>query len=127
MFLELLYELISDISPLYFYLSIILSIICAYKIMNFGLNRFLNKHDVSIHDQQLFITRFNQNMIPSGQLFEQQNWLAKKTMRIEAPDDDSDNESFSFLNKFSMKRGGTKCRNILYSLSLKNILGFYSF
>lgn len=116
--IELLNELVSDISPIYFYISILLTIVCTYQL-------FLITGKGNIGNNNVFIRKYHAikvRLLPMQELFGEiigiHDWITKKTKRKAAPDDDTDHPSFSFLSTFLQIRGGQSCK-IIYSLSLK--------
>ncbi|MUK87802.1 hypothetical protein GMD78_05225 [Ornithinibacillus sp. L9] len=122
MFLEMINDFANEFSPLYLYVSAVLSI--------FYLNRFYNGVHHSVWENHLHIRKWheiqiqllpNQIMIP--RLIEFRNWIAIKTKRIEAPDDDTDADSFSLFQAMKL-RGGKQWRKHPYSLSFENIALF---
>lgn len=121
MLFDLLYEVVGEISPMYFYLSIILSIICSYRMMNMGMHHSI----ISNHDYTKECHAIHMKLLPMhepiSQITEIHNWITHVTKRIDAPDDDTDVHTFSF-QKHQILRGGKLWRKNLYSLSEKNIV-----
>ncbi|MEW9675722.1 hypothetical protein ABRT01_05980 [Lentibacillus sp. L22] len=119
--LELLNQLTSDVSPFYVYLSIILTIICAYRGMSFTMGNTIQQNQ--IFTRQWHATRFR--LLPAqeelGANTEIHHWIAAKMKRIEAPDDDSDSHSCSLKVLNDYHRGGQKWNANLYSQLLENI------
>ncbi|WP_174616025.1 hypothetical protein [Virgibacillus ihumii] len=120
MVFELLYDVVGEISPIYIYLSIILSLVCSFRIMNVSMQHsIIRNHDYTkeCHATHIKLLPVNE---PIGQVTEIYNWITHRTKRIDAPDDDSDHHSFSLHKKFL--RGGQSCKRNLYSLSFTNIV-----
>ncbi|PAV29662.1 hypothetical protein CIL05_09825 [Virgibacillus profundi] len=121
MLIEILFDILSDFSLLYFYVSIILSIFCAYQITHFSLFNIKKMNECYTREHHSIQARQIPLVSVVGEVIEKRDWLTNKTKRIEAPDDDAEIHSFSLVNKRTIKRGGQQWKNILYSLSLKNI------
>ncbi|WP_085992929.1 hypothetical protein [Oceanobacillus senegalensis] len=120
MLLEFIYEMMNDLSPLYIYLSLAVSILYLDSIhMN-----------VQPYENQVYIRRWHeiqiqllpkQDIIP--RITEIRSWITTKTKRIDAPDDDTEAHSFSSLINQN-NRGGKQWNQHLYSPLLKNIALF---
>jgi len=117
MFLELLSELLNEFSPMYFYLGILLSII-QFEHIQFDYQKHIYQNDVFIRKSHAL--QFQLLILPEAPsvTVQKRNWLAHKTKRIEAPDDDKEDSSFSIFNK-KINRGGQKWRQLLYSQNLR--------
>ncbi|WP_156288684.1 hypothetical protein [Oceanobacillus salinisoli] len=119
MLLEIINELLNELSPFYCYLSVFISIVYLERI------RFeWQQHGL---ENQLYIRKCHEvefRLLPKQKciprIIEIRNWITTKTKRIEAPDDDSEAPSFSFIHSIQL-RGGKQWKQNLYSLSLKNI------
>ncbi|SDQ76654.1 hypothetical protein [Virgibacillus salinus] len=120
MLLELLYELLGEMSPMYFYLGIVFSIICSSRFMYKGFHNSLMNNYVYTRKRHALHFKLLPKQEQLGAIIEVRNWITHTTKRIDAPDDDTDNQSFSITN-INKKRGGQQCKGILYSLSLENI------
>jgi hypothetical protein len=120
MLLEFLYESLSDLSPLYLYLSVLLSMIFALRFMPFFMESFAENSKLYRQKLHARKAKLVQMQAPKTVLIEKRNWLSRKTKRIEAPDDDTDSESF-LLQAINKKQGGTTWKSNLYSHSLRNI------
>lgn len=120
MFIELLYELLGEVSPMYFYLGVVLSVIFSYRLMQIDMSNTLMKNHDYIKESHALHFKLLPKQEPLGEAEEIHDWIVHTTKRIDAPDDDTDNQSFSFI-KSMIKRGGQQWKRILYSLSLKNI------
>lgn len=116
---ELLNGLANDISPIYLYVSILLTIVCSYQLLSISLKGNAGNNNVYIREYHAIKVR----LLPMQELFGEiigiHDWITKKTKRKAGPDDDTDHPSFSFLSIFLHNRGGQSC-TIIYSLSLKN-------
>lgn len=120
MIIELIYELLGEISPMSFYLGLVLSIICSYRLMNVNMHHTITRnHDYTKECHAIHFKQLPKHE-PLGEIREVHNWITHTTKRIDAPDDDTDNRSFSF-KKTPTIRGGQQWERILYSLSSKNI------
>ncbi|MDY0406411.1 hypothetical protein P5G51_014335 [Virgibacillus sp. 179-BFC.A HS] len=121
MSVELLTEFINDISPFYFYLSILLSAVSVMHIANVHLQRFMHKAN--------FYTEGQAPKEQAPPVPEQindtrgvRNWITLKVKRMEAPKEDADLPSKSATNSLMfIFQGGLRWRKNLYSLSLKNM------
>ncbi|WP_077324679.1 hypothetical protein [Virgibacillus siamensis] len=121
MVFELIYDVVGELSPMYFYLSIIFSLICSYQIMNMNVHHsILSNYDYTKECHAVYIKLLPKNE-PISQITEIHNWITHTTKRIDAPDDDTDDHSFS-LQQNQILRGGQQWRKNLYSLLLKNIV-----
>ncbi|TFJ91898.1 hypothetical protein [Lentibacillus salicampi] len=122
MVIELLYELFTETSPFYLYLSMVLSAMAAIKLIQFDhLHEFTGHghvykrktHAIQIHSAPI--------QEPIGEATEIMDWIVKMAKRIDAPDDDKDDHAFSFFKPMMKKRGGQLWNDNLCSLSRKNI------
>ncbi|WP_010531395.1 hypothetical protein [Lentibacillus jeotgali] len=121
MIIELLYELLAETSPFYFYFSVFLSVIGSIKITQLGLNKFVghayvhtkNSHSVKIQSAPI------QESI--GEVTDVMVWIVQKAKRIDAPDDDNDDHACSFFSTMMKKRGGIRWNKHLYSHSRRNL------
>ncbi|GAA0594621.1 hypothetical protein GCM10009001_08430 [Virgibacillus siamensis] len=115
MFFELLYDVVGEISPIYFYLSIIFTLVCSYRIMNMNIHHpIIRNHDYAKECHAIYIKLLPIN-VTIGQIVEIHNWITHTTKRIDTPDDDSDHHSFSLQKK--LLRGGQIWGKNLYSRS----------
>ncbi|GGB61600.1 hypothetical protein F3157_09470 [Virgibacillus dakarensis] len=119
--LELVNDLMSDITPLYLYLSIALSMICAYRGISLNMHMINQNNDFATRQWHAARFRLLPRQEDLGANTEIQNWIATKTKRIEAPDDDTDAHSFLFSTATKKKRGGQQWKENLYSHPLQNI------
>ncbi|WP_099157532.1 hypothetical protein [Virgibacillus ndiopensis] len=119
--IEVLYDLLGEISPFYFYISIVLSMICAYRFLNMDMHNTMMDNNVYTREAHASKIQFLPKREPIGEIPEIHNWITNTTKRIDAPDDDSDNDSFSFITKYIIIRGGQQCKIVLYSLFSRNI------
>ncbi|WP_188456341.1 hypothetical protein [Virgibacillus oceani] len=119
--IELLYDLLGEISPLYFYISIVLSMICAYRFFNMDMHNTLMDNNIYTRESHASKIQLLPKREPIGEIPEIHKWITNTTKRIDAPDDDSDNDSFSFINKEKINRGGQQCKIVLYSHFSRNI------
>ncbi|MFD1849852.1 hypothetical protein [Oceanobacillus bengalensis] len=119
MLLELMNELLSEFSPIYFYFGLLLTIVY-FDPFQFTVKRKIVENQLYMrHSHELkYQTLPRQSLIP--RIIELRNWLTTKVKRVEAPDDDADAHSFSYPN-LNQIRGGQKWKKHLYSLLLKNI------
>lgn len=120
MLIELLYELLGEMSPMYLYLGIVFSIICSSHLMYAGFHNTMMNNYVYTRKCHALHFKLLPKQEQAGAVIEVRNWITHTTKRIDAPDDDTDNQPFSFI-KITKKRGGQQCKRILYSLSLENI------
>ncbi|MEN1968674.1 hypothetical protein WMZ97_11450 [Lentibacillus sp. N15] len=116
--LELLNQLIDDVSPFYVYLGIILTIICAYQGISLTMGNI--NHQNEVFTRQWHAERFR--LLPAqeerGINKQIHNWITIKTKRMEIPDDDTDSHSFSTHTFNTTNRGGQQWKENLYSQSL---------
>lgn len=117
--IELLNGFASDISPIYVYVSILLTIFCSYQLISFGLKDSVKKNNMFIRDYHAIQVRLLPLQASFCENTDIRDWITKKTKRMASPDDDTDHTSFSFFNNVFKLRGGQLCK-IIYSLSLKN-------
>ncbi|WP_164669873.1 hypothetical protein [Virgibacillus doumboii] len=120
MIIELLYELLGEMSPMYFYLGFALSVMYSIRVLNVDMNNtFMSSHDYAKECHALSFRQLP-DQEPLGEIDDIHNWITHTTKRIDAPDDDTDNHSFSFTNN-TILRGGPQWTKNLYSLSFRNI------
>lgn len=120
MITELLNELVNEMSPFYLYISILLTIFSSYHFLSIGVQSVTRDHDIltrKYHDIRIRLLPMQELY---GEIAEVLDWITRKTERIASPDDDTDNQPFSFLKLFLQLRGGQQWKIILYSLFLKN-------
>ncbi|CDQ41249.1 MULTISPECIES: hypothetical protein [Virgibacillus] len=120
MTIELLNELFNDVSPLSLYLSLLLTIVTTYQFLAIDARSIMENNNVltrEYHNQRVRLLPMQELL---GECAEILQWLVKKTKRIASPDDDTDQQSFSFF-KDLLQRGGKQCKVNLYSLFLKNM------
>ncbi|MFC4558986.1 hypothetical protein ACFO3D_12360 [Virgibacillus kekensis] len=118
MLIELLYELIGEASPMSLYLGIALSLIGHQQLMNIGqLETGLSQYDYihELHNHYYNLQPRHESTIPVRDIY---NWITHTTKRIDSPDDDSDNHSFSFPYNQHKRGGHNDWKKTLYSLSL---------
>lgn len=121
MLLELLNELLNDLSPFYLYLSLIIANL-HLEFLQLGLQYRSFENHLYIrkcHDVQFRLLP-KLKIIP--RIIELRNWICMITKRIESVDD-SEAPSL-FVNLRIQRQGGKKWSQNLYSLSLKNIAFF---
>ncbi|GAA0442919.1 MAG: hypothetical protein ACQEWU_09970 [Bacillota bacterium] len=122
MMIELLNEVVNDVSPFYLYISILLTIVSTYQFLTIDARNIIENNNILTREYHNLRVR----LLPMQELFgecrEVIEWLIKKTNRIASPDDDTDNESFSFQANELSKRGGQQWIVNLYSHSLRNIV-----
>ncbi|MDY7046438.1 hypothetical protein RVS70_19815 [Virgibacillus sp. M23] len=122
MMIELLNEVVNDVSPFYLYISILLTILSTYQFLTIDARNIIENNNILTREYHNLRVR----LLPMQELFgecrEVIEWLIKKTNRIASPDDDTDNESFSFQANELSKRGGQQWIVNLYSHSLRNIV-----
>ncbi|WP_208585823.1 hypothetical protein [Gracilibacillus suaedae] len=119
MAIEIIGELISDLHPMYIYLSFYITLIGSYGLLHIT-HYQLKSHEKIINNNYYSIQlQLQQKALIIGQWIDILSWLTNKIKRKESPDDDEDNHSFSFVQTISLKRGGQTCN--LYSHSLKII------
>ncbi|RDW19730.1 hypothetical protein [Oceanobacillus chungangensis] len=119
MFLELLNELLSDFSPIYLYLSFLLSVVY-FDYIQLDFRCSIDKNHAFIRRSHALKVDSLPIQQPISGAIEIHNWLTNKTKRIEIPDDDNDAHSNSTFS-IDKNRGGQKWKKHLYSRSLKNI------
>lgn len=120
--IELLNGLGNDISPFYLSISILLTIVSSYQILSIEARNLTINNNVCTREYHDIKVRLLPMQEQFGEVVEVHDWITKKTERIASPDDDTDNQSFSFLNFLLQIRGGQQWKNNLYSLSLRNIV-----
>lgn len=118
--IELINELVNDMSPFYSYISILLTIVCSYQFISIGVQGITRNNDILTREYHDIRVRLLPMQELYGEIAEVLDWLTRKTKRIAAPDDDTDNHSFSFIKLSLLIRGGQQWKIILYSLFLKN-------
>lgn len=121
MSVELLTEFINDISPFYFYLSILLSAVSVLRIANVHLQRFVSNQNFYGQGQA---PKIQNPPIPEpiGEISGVRSWITLKVKRIEAPEDDTDSDPIrKNISHLFTQRGGLRWKINLYSLSLKNM------
>ncbi|WP_096271417.1 hypothetical protein [Paucisalibacillus globulus] len=122
MLLDFLMELYSDFSPMYFYFSMVLSVLCSihwmpYVTRNVYQNSRINVY--SFHNGKVEqVTRNN----AINEMNKTRQWLAIITKRIAIPDDDEETASSLYFSRFKQIRGGKICKNNLYSHSLRKLV-----
>ncbi|QTM99734.1 hypothetical protein ERJ70_10735 [Sediminibacillus dalangtanensis] len=119
MLIELLNELLSEASPFYFYVSMMLAIYCAFgfSVMAFpSLSKSSEMVTRDYHAIQFRLLPVERRLTETGEVI---TWIARKIKRKDGPEDDTDNHSFSLTNQKYTLRGGQQWKNILYSLPFK--------
>ncbi|RDW17576.1 hypothetical protein CWR48_13720 [Oceanobacillus arenosus] len=119
MLLELLNELLSDFSPIYLYLSFLLSVVY-FDYIQLDLRCTVYKNHAFIRKSHALKIQSLPKQQPITGVIKIHNWLTNKTKRIEIPDDDNDPHSNS-TSTLDKNRGGQQWKKHLYSRSLKNI------
>ncbi|AXI08545.1 hypothetical protein CUC15_06260 [Oceanobacillus zhaokaii] len=119
MFLELLNELLSDFSPIYLYLSFLLSVVY-FDYIQLDFRCAIDKNHAFIRKSHALKLDSLPRQQPISGAIKIHNWITNKTKRIEIPDDDNEAYSNSNISKDKI-RGGQKWKKGLYSRSLKNI------
>lgn len=121
MVLDLLNEFINDTSPFYFYFNLLWATVGALQLIHFNVHQFMKYRELHTkHSAKVQVEKFATDE-PIVENLEIRKWLTNKFKRIEAPDDDTDSDSFSFFTKAIENRGGREWKNVLYSPFLKNI------
>ncbi|WP_249870665.1 hypothetical protein [Oceanobacillus saliphilus] len=119
MFIELLSEFLNEFSPIYIYLSLLISVL-HFEFGQLNEQNRLFKNDwyaQKSNTLQFQMTSFPEMNVAAITI---RNWIANKTKRIETPDDDKEDSSFSIF--YSTKnRGGQKWKQHLYSPNLRII------
>ncbi|WP_068675530.1 hypothetical protein [Oceanobacillus sp. Castelsardo] len=121
MLLELLNELLNDLSPFYLYLSLVIANL-HLGFLQFDLQYRSFENQIYIrkcHDVQFRLLP-KLKIIP--RIIELRNWICTITKRIDSIDD-SEAPSF-FVTLITKRQGGKKWSQNLYSLTLKNIAFF---
>jgi hypothetical protein len=119
MMIEFLNGLANDISPFYFYVSILLTIVCSYQLLSIDLKCNAGNNNVFIRKYHAIKVRLLPMQELYGKITGIHDWITKKTKRKASPDDDTDHPSFSITTRFLYIRGGQTCK-IIYSLSSGN-------
>jgi hypothetical protein len=118
--IELLNQLLNDMTPFYLYVSILLTMVSVYSFTAINTRDIMSKN--YLHIRQYHDERFR--LLPMQELFgmcqEVFQWFVKKANRLAAPEDDTDHLSFSFIYRDLLLRGGQQCKVILYSLFLRS-------
>lgn len=120
MAIELLYDLLAEVSPMYFYLSIILSMVFTFRMVDINVSSTMMANQK--YTKEYHALAFKRLPIDDARedSHDVQDWITHTTKRIDVPDDDGDNHSFSFYPS-KQKRGGSQWDKNLYSLSLESI------
>ncbi|QKY70718.1 hypothetical protein [Lentibacillus sp. CBA3610] len=121
MIIEMLSELFAETSPLYFYFSVFLSVLGPVKFTQFGLHKFIGHAHVSTKKSHAIQIQSAPIQESIGGTTDIMDWIVTKAKRIDAPDDDTDDHTFSFFKTMMKKRGGHKWNENLYSHLRKNI------
>ncbi|GAB2560101.1 hypothetical protein [Gracilibacillus alcaliphilus] len=120
MMFELLYDLLMGISPMYFYLTMVLSVAFAFRLLHIHVRNTMTRNQEYTKECHAFEWK----RLPIYETHETAHdihgWLTHTIKRLEAPDDDSDYHSFSLLQS-KQKRGGQQWNKNLYSLFSENI------
>jgi len=118
--MDLLYEVLTDSSPIYAYIGIIVSVYCAYHLIHFHMGSL--QHSNNDYLQACHASEAQLRMhhaVPTMRL-SIQNWLTWNNQRIETLDDDGElPASLLYATDYCTQQGGKKWT--LHSLSLKNI------
>ncbi|WP_289890778.1 hypothetical protein [Virgibacillus pantothenticus] len=118
--MDLINELINDASPVYFYLSILLTMASEYSFTAIQFGHMMDTHHLQIREYH----NERYRLLPIQELFgmcdEIFQWVVKKASQITSPDDDTDHSPFSLQFMDLLQRGGKICTIILYSLFLRN-------
>ncbi|HLR52207.1 MAG TPA: hypothetical protein VK072_04955 [Candidatus Avamphibacillus sp.] len=122
MIFEFIGDILSNSSPLYMYIGILWSMVGAVQLINMDMGRFRKYH--RLHIRQTYTFRVERALIQEPIVINKdiRSWLIHKMKRIESPDDDRDDDSFSSFNQIKEIRGGKLWKSRLYSHSLKNIV-----
>ncbi|WP_042142117.1 hypothetical protein [Paucisalibacillus sp. EB02] len=119
MLLDFLLELYSDFSPMYFYISMVLSVLCTIQWMPYVTQHVYQNSRINIdsfHKGKVEqVTRNN----AINEMNKTRHWLAIITKRIANPEDDDETASSLYFNRLKQIRGGKTCNINLYSLSLR--------
>lgn len=118
--MDMLYELFTEISPMYLYVSTIFSIVYAFKTIDWNINLWREHNELYLKDLHTKQAGSQPLEMTISSILETKIWLIHKMRRIDAPDDDAEIHTFSEMFKHLTTRGGQQWKN-LYSLSLKNI------
>src|SRR5699024_8588756 len=114
---ELLYELLNETSPFYFYFSLFLSALGAIKLIQFDhLHKFIGHRYVYTQEAHAIQIQSAPVQESIGETTDILDWIVKKAKRFDAPDDDTDDHSFSFFKTTRKKRGGASWSKNLYSI-----------
>ncbi|GIO27846.1 hypothetical protein [Ornithinibacillus bavariensis] len=119
MILDFLIELFSDFSPMYFYLSVLLSVLCAFQFISVVANQLYRDTPIDIHGIKRSKVQLKINQNATNEIITRRNWRAIVTKRIELPDEEEDaTKSSTNLLRLTLQ-GGLLCKKNLYSLSLR--------
>jgi|SRR5699024_655455 len=123
MIFEFIGDMLSNSSPLYMYIGILWSMVGAIQLINMDMGKFRKYHH-RLHIRQAYTFRVERALIQEPIVINKdiRAWLTHKMKRMESPDDDNDEDSFSFFDEIKEIRGGKHWINHLYSHSLKNIV-----
>ncbi|MUV38632.1 hypothetical protein JNUCC1_02486 [Lentibacillus sp. JNUCC-1] len=119
MLIELLNEILNDTSPFYFYISMFWAAAGAVKLIHMHKpvsikQRLHFRKSPGIYENTVFSQQpFTENMSI-------QTRLTHIFKRIDAPDDDRDDQVLLISNPTRKIQGGLLCNTHLYSRSLKN-------
>ncbi|GAB4071887.1 hypothetical protein GCM10028778_00170 [Barrientosiimonas marina] len=122
MITELLYELFVDTSPVYLYVSVFLSVIGTINLAQLDLHQNHELAHVATRKSHAIRIQAAPVQESIGESTAIMDWIVQKAKRIDAPDDDTDDHTFSFFKTITKKRGGAQCNAHLYSQLLKNIV-----
>ncbi|WP_010097163.1 hypothetical protein [Ornithinibacillus scapharcae] len=115
MLLEFLYDFLTDLTPVYMYVSILFSGFCLIRYVSQFEIYSKRKFDIRLQRlERIHVPIQDANI----EMVEKRNWLAVIAKRVEVPDDEEE-ASFSFFKRLLKKRGGTTCKKNLYSHALR--------
>ncbi|KPH77462.1 MULTISPECIES: hypothetical protein [Bacillaceae] len=121
MLLELLNELLNDLSPFYLYLSLVISNF-HLGFLQFGLQYRSFENQIYIRKCHNVQFRLLPKLKITPRIIELRTWICTITKKTESVDD-PEAPSLS-INIMIKRQGGKKWSQNLYSLSLKNIAFF---
>lgn len=104
------------------YVGVLWSMVGALQLINMDMDRFKKHQHLYVKHTYRFQASTALIQEPIVIDMDIKTWLIHKMKRLESPDDDSDDDSFSLFNHNQEIRGGKHWTINLYSHSLKNIV-----
>jgi hypothetical protein len=119
MVMDFLIELFSDLSPMYFYLSVLLSVLCTLQFIPVVSEHLYRNTSIDIHGINKGKVQLATNENITNEIITRRNWIAIVTKRMELPDEEEEAGTSSLNMQRSTIQGGLLCQKNLYSLSLR--------